>query len=70
LLLGQSKDARLGISRLRFCSHVPISIKPNPSAAHAGRATPFLSSPAASPTGFGNVKTERAFLVSVTAEEI
>ena len=34
---------------------VPISMKPKPSAAHAGKATPFLSSPAASPIGFGKV---------------
>src|SRR5436190_19810197 len=30
LLLGQSKDARLGISRLRFCSHGPNLNKTEP----------------------------------------
>ena len=41
---------------------VPTSAKPNPSASHAGSATAFLSKPAASPTGLGNVtpKTVRA----------
>jgi hypothetical protein len=40
---------------------VPISMKPNPSAAQTGRATPFLSSPAARPMGFGKVKPNSVF---------
>jgi hypothetical protein len=32
---------------------VPTSTNPKPSAGHARSATPFLSMPAASPTGFG-----------------
>ena len=32
---------------------VPISMKPKPSVASASMYSPFLSSPAASPTGFG-----------------
>src|SRR6266404_161099 len=39
-----------------FAVTVPISTKPKPSAAQAGIATPFLSKPAASPTGFGKVR--------------
>jgi hypothetical protein len=34
---------------------VPTSTNPNPSAAHAGSARPSLSSPAARPTGLGNL---------------
>src|SRR5947207_11490787 len=35
---------------------VPTSTKPKPSAAQAGRATPFLSKPAARPTGLGKAR--------------
>ena len=40
---------------------VPISMKPNPSAAQADRATPFLSRPAASPIGFGKSRPKTVF---------
>lgn len=35
---------------------VPISTKPKPSASNASICSPFLSSPAPSPTGLGNIK--------------
>src|SRR6266516_747091 len=38
---------------------VPTSISPNPSADNASTATPFLSKPAARPTGLGNDEPKR-----------
>src|SRR5256885_16156175 len=46
----------LGFPGWAFAVTVPISTKPKPSAAQAGIATPFLSNPAASPIGLGNVR--------------
>ena len=52
---GKRKMRGRGFPGCAFAVTVPISTNPKPSAAHAGRATPFLSNPAASPTGFGNL---------------
>ena len=51
---GKRKIRGFGFPGCGFAVTVPISTKPNPSAAHARSATPFLSKPAASPTGLGN----------------
>src|SRR5437762_3470607 len=51
----------LGFPGWAFAVTVPISTKPKPSAAQAGIATPFLSKPAARPTGLGNARPKTVF---------
>src|ERR1043166_462141 len=51
----------LGLPGWDFAVTVPISTKPNPSAARAGIATPFLSKPAARPMGVGKVSPKSLF---------
>ena len=59
--LGNRKMRGSGFPGCAFAVTVPISTKPNPSAAHAGSATPFLSNPAASPIGFGKLRPNSVF---------
>ena len=59
---GSRKRRGLGLPGCARAVTVPISAKPKPSASHAGRATAFLSKPAASPSGAGKrtPNTERS----------
>src|SRR5207253_10119630 len=51
----------LGLPGCALAVTVPISMNPNPSAAHARRATPFLSRPAESPIAFGKLRPKSVF---------
>ena len=58
---GKRKMRGFGFPDCALAVTVPISMNPKPSAAHAGRATPFLSNPAASPIGFGKFTPKTVF---------
>jgi hypothetical protein len=65
--LSRSRNSRgLSLPGCGFAVTVPTSTKPKPSAGQAGRATPFLSMPAASPTGFPK-RTPKASTGACTA---
>jgi hypothetical protein len=54
VILGESKQSRLFVSALRLVGDGADFDKPKPSAASASAARPFLSNPAARPTGLAN----------------
>src|SRR5437868_11875778 len=58
---GSRKMRGLGLPDCGLAVTVPISMKPKPRAAQAGRATPFLSKPAASPIGFEKLMPKTLF---------